>query len=94
MEAKDLRALSPGDVIKSNVDDEVFVVTGNYGGRVTAVMTVDVTNPDEWRLVGHKKDREISLRMSILREAVAVASIVGNAGWEDHFDRMLKKVKG
>lgn len=26
-------------------------VTGNYGDRVTAAQTVDLTNPPEWELV-------------------------------------------
>lgn len=37
--------------MKHHSDSRTFVVTGNYGGRVTAVATVDITNPPEWKVV-------------------------------------------
>lgn len=44
--------LKIGDIVQHVCDDKSYVVTGNYGGRVTAVGSVDMTNPDEWRLLG------------------------------------------
>ena len=40
-----------GDVIEHATTRQRFIVTGNYGGRVTAVSTADVTNPSEWEVV-------------------------------------------
>ena len=43
--------LDRGDTVKHKNGTRLFVVTANYGSRVTAVATVDITNPDEWELV-------------------------------------------
>lgn len=51
MDIDALRDLSKGDIVKSAVTGETYVVTGNYGDRVTAVKTVDIINPGEWVLV-------------------------------------------
>lgn len=40
--------LKTGDIIRSRLTGEGYVVTGQYGDRATAVKTVDVTNPGEW----------------------------------------------
>jgi hypothetical protein len=47
----ELRALKPGDLVRhiSEAMPHTYVVTGNYGGRVTAVCSVDLTNAPEWR---------------------------------------------
>jgi len=51
--------LQMGDVIKHKGihGDRLFVVTGNHGGHVTAVASVNATNPAEWDLLisGGKK---------------------------------------
>lgn len=44
--------LQPGDLIRHKAGDRALVVTANYGSRVTAVCTFDVTNPSEWVRVG------------------------------------------
>lgn len=46
-----MRKLQVGDLVRDKLRGMTFVVTGNYGDRVTAVRTVDMTNPDEWELV-------------------------------------------
>jgi hypothetical protein len=51
MTEEQFKELGVGDVVKSAVRHCVYVVTANYGDRVTAVMTADMTNPDEWLLV-------------------------------------------
>ena len=43
--------LKVGDIIRHVGGSEAYVVTAHYGARVTAVRTVDVTNPNEWVLV-------------------------------------------
>jgi len=48
---KSFSKLSRGDIVKHIGDIETFVVTSNYGKRVTATTTVDMTNPNEWELV-------------------------------------------
>lgn len=45
----DLYKLQRGTIIKHVLDQRPFVVTANYGDRVTAVATVDVTNMSEWQ---------------------------------------------
>lgn len=51
MTDEEFRALDRGDVVASRHSHRVVVVTGNYGGRVTAVDSADITNPREWALV-------------------------------------------
>jgi len=52
MTGEELRGLERGDVIRHKLNPgKSFVVTANYGDRVTAVETVDITNPTEWELV-------------------------------------------
>jgi hypothetical protein len=51
MKQDELDSLQRGDIVKHKGDSRTFVVTGNYGGRVTAVATVDITNPAEWEIV-------------------------------------------
>lgn len=47
-----LSQLKTGDIIRNHMTGgKSYVITANYGNRVTAVCTVDVTNPDEWERV-------------------------------------------
>jgi hypothetical protein len=50
MDKEEMNNLNIGDVVKHKNDYATYVVTGNYGGRVTAVRTVDITNVTEWEL--------------------------------------------
>lgn len=43
--------LQNGDIIRNKSGSESYIVTGNYGTHVTAVRTVDVTNPSEWEVL-------------------------------------------
>lgn len=43
-----IKELQPGDMILSVASGITYIVTANYGNRVTAVRTVDVTNLQEW----------------------------------------------
>jgi hypothetical protein len=59
MRQDQLKALRPGDIVQGKTSMEIFIVTANYGDRVTAVKTVDITNPIEWMLVSRSvKDGE------------------------------------
>jgi len=51
MNKVDFNKLQPGDAVRHKGGGDVFLVTANYGGRVTAVRTADITNPDEWDIV-------------------------------------------
>ncbi len=54
----DFYALEVGDLVRHKSSIHSHVVTGNYGHRVTAVNSVDITNSIEWELVSkacHKK---------------------------------------
>lgn len=46
-----MRRLQPGDVVRGKGRGESYIVTGNYGERVTAVRTADITNPAEWDVI-------------------------------------------
>lgn len=50
--------LNRGDVVEHVSDCTTFTVTSNYGGRVTAVATADLTNPGEWVLANKVTSRE------------------------------------
>lgn len=43
--------LSVGDLVRHSSGSRRYVVMSNYGDHVTAVATVDMTNPSEWELV-------------------------------------------
>lgn len=51
MTKEQFKKLNRGDLIKGAYTGNEYIVMANYGGRVTAVNTVDLTNHVEWRLV-------------------------------------------
>jgi len=51
MTKEDFKNLKTGDVVRGAASSVSFVVMSNYGDRVTAVRTADLTHPDEWELV-------------------------------------------
>ena len=60
MTNEEMKQLRVGDVIQhKSLGSKQYVVTDNYGDRVTAVDSVDVTNPIEWDVVasGGRKER-------------------------------------
>ena len=56
MTIDDLKKLDTGDIVRST-QGNIFIVTYNYGGRVTATMTADITNPIEWDIISKVKTR-------------------------------------
>lgn len=54
-----MKSLRPGDIVRHQYDDHGYVVTGNYGGRITAVQSVDITNPTEWELIDFQTNEVI-----------------------------------
>lgn len=60
MTDEEFNSLAGGDFIrhKESTSGEYYTVLSNYGDRVTAVRTVDMTNPSEWDLINkvvHRK---------------------------------------
>ena len=52
MTPEQFKYLNRGDIIRhKRLGSDTYVVDANYGGRVTAVKTIDVTNPIEWDVV-------------------------------------------
>ena len=51
MGLNEFKKLRTGDLVKHKMGEGVYVVTANFGDRVTAVKSVDMTNPDEWLLI-------------------------------------------
>lgn len=45
------KGLKPGDLVRAAGGHDAYIVHANYGGRVTALRHVDLTNPVEWILV-------------------------------------------
>ena len=59
----DFENLKPGDEVEHISHRGIhYQVQANYGGRITAARTVDMTNPAEWRIVSKVTGREIPLR--------------------------------
>jgi hypothetical protein len=57
VEAVRLEYVKSGMLIRSkNGANIVYVVTANYGTRLTAVRSVDITNPNEWEVAPNNKD--------------------------------------
>lgn len=52
--------LKEGDIVRSKQSHTAYIVTGTYEGRVTAVRSVDLTNPNEWDLVSTVKERTLT----------------------------------
>lgn len=48
MTPEQFKALKPGDLVRHKASPEAMIVHANYGDRVTAVRTSDLTNPNEW----------------------------------------------
>jgi hypothetical protein len=51
MTPEEFKNLNTGDIVRSKLSSEALVVTANYGSRVTAVRSADLTNPSEWELI-------------------------------------------
>ena len=51
MTRENFLSLSRGDIIKHKANPKTYVVDANHGQYITAVTTVDVTNPSEWELI-------------------------------------------
>lgn len=51
MTKQEMLKLETGDVVFHHITKQEYVVTANYGERVTAVKTVDITNETEWGLL-------------------------------------------
>lgn len=51
MKEDEFEKLKTGDLVRHVQGYRIYVVTANYGGRVTAVDSVDMTNPCEWEKV-------------------------------------------
>lgn len=57
MTREQFEGLKIGDVVRSNFDNQTYIVTANYGERITAVASADLTNPHEWTLVEFPRRR-------------------------------------
>ncbi len=70
----ELYSLCTGDVVIGEFSGLAYVVTANYGNRVTAVRSVDITNPDEWLLSSRiPKRKPINVYLQTVDEAIAHA---------------------
>jgi hypothetical protein len=60
MTQKQFNSLNRGDIVMPRGDSNTYIVTANYGDRVTAVNSVDITNPNEWKLMIKVTSRELN----------------------------------
>ena len=51
MTKEEFANLQPGDIVRAQASGLSYVVIENFGNRVTAIRTADLTNPVEWDLV-------------------------------------------
>ncbi len=51
MNQNQFKELRPGDIVRHKLGTRAYIVTDNFRDRVTAIRTVDLTNPDEWDIV-------------------------------------------
>ena len=47
----EMRALQPGNIVRSVPSGLAYVVLANYGDRISSVRYADITNPSEWEIV-------------------------------------------
>ena len=64
MTSEEFHNLQSGDVVRGLVSGLGFLVMDNFGDRVPAVRTVDITNPLEWVLVRKSAQRSVQLTAS------------------------------
>ena len=51
IDLKNFNGLRVGNIVKHKTSYSTYVVTSNYGERVTAVKAVDITNANEWQVL-------------------------------------------
>ena len=54
-EIKNISQLKPGDIVIGKISLRQYVVTNNYGDRVTAVSSIDITNIGEFWILDKRK---------------------------------------
>lgn len=91
------KKLDRGDIVRHKIFNEVnYVVDANYGNRVTAVATVDITNPEEWELVQRNKifyGSELMARITFeLQRQLAEDTGLPLAEWRDYIVRLATEI--
>jgi hypothetical protein len=51
MTEEQFKKLTTGDIVRLESNHTPYVVTANHGESITAVKTMNMTNPHEWVLV-------------------------------------------
>lgn len=52
-EVANIKKLKRGDIVRNKKSQNSYVVSANYGDRVTAICSVDITNAQEWEVLNH-----------------------------------------
>lgn len=60
MTNEEFKHLNTGDVVGSKMSGVSYVVMNNYGDRVTAVRSLDMTNPNEFDLLSKAQQYPIN----------------------------------
>ena len=53
-----LRDLRRGNIVRHRTGGPTYVVNTNFGQRVTAVASIDITNPEEWEVLADSQSTE------------------------------------
>jgi len=51
MTFEQMKNLKQGDIVCGKSSGNYYIVTANFGDRLTAVQTADITNPAEWDVI-------------------------------------------
>lgn len=71
-EVKTIHDLKAGDIVRNKSGSEAYVVTGTYGGRVTAVRSIDINNASEWMILHGLITRDAEAMMTQASSVEAV----------------------
>jgi len=63
MTKNQFKKLSRGDIVRHVAGGISYIVDANFGDSVTALNSIDVTNPTEWDLVFKASYRRTKKRM-------------------------------
>ena len=76
MDKKTFDKLGRGDIVTHALDSRTFIVNANYGDRVIAMTTIEMTNPSE-RILVLKASYNNSLKATSLPDRESTQGIDG-----------------
>jgi len=90
MNKDEFKQLNAGDIVKGKMSNLNFIVTGNYGDRVTAVNNVDLTNHSEWDLISKALRENEIIKLKKIDMSVCIESGIDCEFSEDGFEQPVE----